>query len=115
MFGKLSQSKRPFIWHGEQHEFDAPGKSSLGYLAVSFPEELSKANRRFLHALGAVTGLECVSTGTQAARRIRFGYDLDCGVEAELNLLDNGEMSVADLCAILNANFGMQLSEEDIT
>mmetsp|Transcript_99953 Transcript_99953/g.214067 ORF Transcript_99953/g.214067 Transcript_99953/m.214067 type:complete len:137 (-) Transcript_99953:251-661(-) len=108
-------AKRPFIWHGQQQEYDSPGGGSLGYLSVSFPPTLNKENRRILHALAALTGLECVSTGPSSMRQLSFGYDVSCSAAALLNLGDKDEMSASDICAILNANFGFTLSEDDIT
>ena len=87
----------------------------MGYLSVHFPSCLTTQNRRMLHALACVTGLECEASGPKGMRNISFGYDVDCQAPAELNLDDKESMSAADIVAILNANFGMNLTEEDIT
>lgn len=108
-------AKRSFIWHGKQQEYDSPGGGSLGYLSVTFPPSLSKEHRRILHAFAVVTGLDCASTGPSSMRRLTFGYDLSCGKAADLDLREKGEMSVSDICSILNANFGFDLSDDDIT
>jgi len=87
----------------------------LGYLTVSFPSSLTRDNRRQLHALAKLTGLECISMGCKSERRLKFGYNADCDLSAELSLEDKGGMSASDICAILNANFGMSMTEDDIT